>query len=142
MSVILSVIIAIGAVLLGMFYPRRLSKYIDLDADAVDAVIVHYVLHGENEDGEFSETVYLDLDKIDLFVYYVKNIKVIPEYIAYKCKTSYYFDIYTNGKIYRFSSRSLTIWENGNRIKIVRFRIKDGNDGSLLILFGIKPNGD
>ncbi|MDE5721456.1 MAG: helix-turn-helix domain-containing protein [Clostridia bacterium] len=130
MSVILSVIIAIGAVLLGMFYPRRLSGYIDVEVESVDEVYLKYFKNGE-------VNVSLDEEKIGLFMYYVKNIKIVPEYIPKKLDSKYSYCIKSGEKLYEISFMKIIVWEKGKQVKNVLYHIYSGSESDLLILFDV-----
>ncbi|MDE7452860.1 MAG: helix-turn-helix domain-containing protein [Clostridia bacterium] len=135
-SVIFAVIIATGATLAVMYYPRKLSKYLTIEAAEVDAVYLEYY-RDKNEDGYGVEQVkvYLDEEKINLFIDYLKKIEVIPRYQPIKSAPRYEFVIVCGNTSYYFSHLGLRVYENDEYIRRDMFSLKSGSDSYLLVLF-------
>lgn len=131
MSAILAAIIITGAIFLGMFYPRRLSGYIDLESNDIDEVFLKYATEDEEK------IVLLAVNKTEIFFYYVKNMKIIPSYSAYKCETTYSFVFIGKNKKYELSRMGLSIRENERKVKSVDFQLYSGDTKYLLVLFGL-----
>lgn len=135
MSAILAAIIVAtitaSVIYVEMYSPRSLSKYLDLGASDIDAVYLKYT----TEEGE--KEVYLEANKTELFLEYVKHTKVVPERDSYKVTSSYRFFIISKEYVYELDNFQLRVLKNGELVKVKKYSLYSGNITYLVYLFDI-----
>ena len=135
LTVMLGIIMIVIIALTGIYGPRLLSSYLDIDNDKVDAVYLEY-LSKEDRDSWYQK-VYLDESKIDSFMRSAKKIAVVPKSSPLKTTPSYRFNVVSGNKIYDFCYFSLCVRENGNVAKSHNYQIISGDDKHLLDFFDV-----
>lgn len=133
-SAIFGALIILGAILLGMFCPRKLSSYVNVETSEIEEISLQYW------EGAEKKIVYLDSEKLNLFMFYVKNIKIVPKYIDVKMSPKHTYCVKSGNKIYEISFMDLLIRENGKLKKSIDYRFYSGNDRDLLVLFDVDLN--
>lgn len=97
LSVMAAVILAVGVTLTVMFFPRKLSIYIRISADKIDAIYLEYL--NDNYDG--SSQVSIAEEDYAEFLSDLKNIKIVRKYSTCKCITPYQIVLVSGGTQYK-----------------------------------------
>ncbi|MDE6613346.1 MAG: hypothetical protein K2K28_02200, partial [Clostridia bacterium] len=126
-------LLIIGATLLGLFCPRKLSAYFSLDASAADRVYISYIDRGAVSSPTEKE---LDKERFSEFFGNVKNINVQPRYRKCKCTSFYSIFVVSGKRIYEISPLEITVKENGKVKNSQLYGSDDEAFAQIVALFG------
>lgn len=134
LSAVFGTLIILGAILLGLFCPRKLSSYFSLDASDADRVYISYIDHSATVSSMTEKE--LGSEKLTEFFGRIKNITVKPKYQPCKCDSSYSFFVVSGKRAYEISPLEIRISENG-KVKNTQLYGSDGKAfAELVALFG------
>ena len=133
-AAVFGALIILGAILLGLFCPRKLSSYFSLDASDADRVYISYIDHGATVSSMTEKE--LDKEKLNEFFDKIKNITVKPKYQACKCASFYSFFVVSGKRVYEINRLEIRVSENG-KVKNTQLYGSDGKAfAELVALFG------
>lgn len=104
-KVLISVIFVTAAVVLCLlvtlavlFYPRKISSYLKINAEQTQEIYIEY-FNSENDESKF----YLPEDDYAEFLKELKSVKTVRTYTKYKSEPRYSFYISDGSKIYKIN---------------------------------------